>query len=138
MKQINPVLYSLPRNDYDYEGGLTLYSVKDKLFYRIVFGTGDNLLHEDIEAGYDDYLMIDTYKVDEHTPLSRVFSQLNEYEIDDVDGVEEVYGSQLLVRRKDYETGDIRAYLADALDEIGYTCEDKEKMYHDLILARED
>lgn len=46
------------------KGVLLLIRADKPLFIRAVFGTGDNLLREDIEAGYNDYIYIESYSFD--------------------------------------------------------------------------
>ena len=135
---VHPVLMGFPRNRYDYEGGMVLYATKDEVFYRVVFGTGDNLLAEDREEGFDDYLMLDSYGLMSGVPVSRVFDQLRTgVEIEDVEELVEFGGSQMLVRRGEYGTGDIRAYLENALDMIGYSSRNRDELYCDLLYVAE-
>ena len=54
-KQLEQFYNEMDGNQY---GGLLIFVPENKHFVRISYGTGDNLLHEDLEAGYDDYLYI--------------------------------------------------------------------------------
>ena len=135
---VHPVIMGLPRNRYDYEGGMVLYATREEVFFKVVFGTGDNLLAEDRREGYDDYLMLDSYGLMSGVPVSRVFDQLRSgTEIEDVEGLVERDGSQMLVRRGEYGTGDIRAYLENALDMIGYSVHNRDELYCDILYVTE-
>ncbi len=138
LANVHPVFMGLPRNRYDYEGGMVLYATRAEVFYRVVFGTGDNLLAEDRREGYDDYLMLDSYGLMSGVPVSSVFDQFRAgVEIEDVEGLVELDGSQMLVRRGEYGTGDIRAYLENALDMIGYSAQNRDELYCDLLYVTE-
>lgn len=43
------------------QNGILLWIPEEKQFFTVAVGTGDNLLDEDIEAGYDSYLWIQTF-----------------------------------------------------------------------------
>ena len=47
------------------DGGL-IYTVQDGVFINFEEGTGDNLLPEDIEAGYVDYINWESFKINRH------------------------------------------------------------------------
>lgn len=61
-QQLEKFYNKMEENQY---GGLLLFVPKYEHFTRISYGTGDNLLHEDIEKGYDDYLYITADKFDD-------------------------------------------------------------------------
>lgn len=48
----------------DYNG-IMLYVPSAKQIFQVMIGTGDNLLAEDYEAGYDAYLYIKAYEYDD-------------------------------------------------------------------------
>lgn len=47
------------------QNGILLWIPEEKQFFTVAVGTGDNLLDEDIEAGYDSYLYIQTFTYDD-------------------------------------------------------------------------
>ena len=120
--------HMFPRNTIDYEGWTVLYDTGSRIFVKIDWGTGDNLMKEDIDAGYDDYLNWYTYYLKEG-PVAGAFRVVSAYEgmLDDVAGdadtlsvkLEEVDGGMILVRRKDKNTGDIREYVTAVLRDAG-------------------
>lgn len=121
------VFHYLPRNDEDYQGGLVLYSTSMKTFYSMVFGTGDNLTQEYVDEGFDDYMLISAFEVDGEVPLLELVSQVKEgVDIDEITGVSEVESTMMLIRRAEYKGhGDVRAYVANALDMLGYNMEEE-------------
>lgn len=105
----------------DYTGGAIFFDPRTNLYYRIVFGCGDNLTHEDIENGFDDYMMYDVYRLCEGLDRKYVEEGIEENDgyLDETDGLEEVDGGMMLIRRKDYadpESGNYYLYLANALE----------------------
>ena len=47
-------------------GGLLIFLPNSKEFFRVSYGTGDNLLDEDKANGYDDYIYIQIDKFDDY------------------------------------------------------------------------
>lgn len=81
-------------------GGLLIFDYEHKWFVRISYGTGDNLLEEDIEEGFDDYLYITMDKFD------------NEEWIEDVDG-----GQMMLKMSEEWDGHyNICQHIKDALE----------------------
>ena len=110
----------LTPNPADREGGILLFSPKNLVFYEITFGSGDNLSAEDSAGGYDGYIVVNTAKL-VHGPGIEYLT------------VEPSDGGDMLVRYDDYgRSGDIRDYLADALDFAGYC-----GSYDDLVEIRQ-
>ena len=110
----------LTPNTADREGGILLFSPKTLVFYEITFGSGDNLSAEDYAGGYDGYIVVNTAKL-VHGPCLEYLT------------VEQSDGGDMLVRYDDYgRSGDIRDYLADALDFAGYC-----GAYDDLVEIRQ-
>ena len=110
----------LTPNTADREGGILLFSPKTLVFYEITFGSGDNLSAEDSAGGYDGYIVVNTAKL-VHGPCLEYLT------------VEQSDGGDMLVRYDDYgRSGDIRDYLADALDFAGYR-----GSYDDLVEIRQ-
>ena len=113
-------LSRLTPNPTDHEGGILLFSPKTLVFYEITFGSGDNLSAEDSAGGYDGYIVVNTAKL-VHGPGLEYLT------------VEPSDGGDMLVRYADYgRSGDIRDYLADALDFAGYC-----GFYDDLVEIRQ-
>lgn len=85
-------------------GGLLLFVPERKQFIRISYGTGDNLLHEDIKEGYDDYLYI-------------VIDEFDDGWQEDVDG------GQMLLKMKEEWNGhyNICQHIKDGLEFMDIT-----------------
>lgn len=120
--------HAFPRNTIDYEGWTVLYDTGSRVFIRIEWGTGDNLMREDIAAGYDDYLNWETYHLKEG-PVQAAFRVVSDYDglLDSVMGdadtlsvkLEDLDAGMVMVKRKDKKTGDIREYVTDVLRDAG-------------------
>lgn len=61
-KQLAPFYKELEGNVM---GGILLFCPEQKLFLRVSYGTGDNLLKEDRREGYDDYIYISADSFDD-------------------------------------------------------------------------
>jgi len=130
---MNPAFHNFPRNSKDYFGGIVLFDATTDTFVKLEWGIGDNLLKEDRAAGYDDYINYETWGW-AGGPLAAAFRLLDRYEgdfesiEDDYSGGEKPFqislaqcdGGMLLVRRKDKGTGDIREYIRDVMELIGF------------------
>lgn len=111
----------VPRNKYDYAGGVVLFHPGHGLI-RIAFGTGDNLDQDDLLEkdsqgnGIDDYMYI---------------SLFNDLRGDRGENLEadEVDGGLLLFSHATYATGDIREMLGPSLDFIGWPSDIGEYVY---------
>lgn len=112
----------VPRNPIDWEGSVVLYSTINETFFNIAFGTGDNLTDEDTDEGYDDYLMVEQYEMDGYRTFGEIVGEAKmkgEISYDTV-GLKEVDGGQMLLRRKEWNDGDIRRFIMEAIDFAGY------------------
>ena len=117
--------HNFPRNSVDYMGGIVLFDVDERVFFRLEWGIGDNLLREDRAAGYDDYVNYEAWKLDSG-PVAAAFRLAAEYggDFEAIDGdskdlgvcVSQIDGGMMLVKRKDKKTGDIREYVLDAIE----------------------
>jgi len=88
-------------------GGLLLFDCEHNWFIRISYGTGDNLLNEDIEEGFDDYLYIQMDKFD------------NGEWIEDVDG-----GMMMLKMAKEWNSHyNICQHIKDGLEFSGVSAD---------------
>lgn len=112
----------VPRNPRDWEGSVVIYSAINQTFFNIAFGTGDNLDRDDIDKGYDDYIMVDQFRLDGTFGFGDVINNIKHagYVEGEMAGVEEVDGGQWLLRRKDWRNGDIRRFIMEAMDFAGY------------------
>ena len=112
----------VPRNPNDWEGSVVLYSTISETFFNVSFGTGDNLTDEDMDAGFDDYIMVDKFELDGYKTLGEIVCEAKmRGEIsDNTVGLKEVDGGQLLLSRKEWKCGDIRRFIMEALDFAGY------------------
>lgn len=131
------VFKDMERNDIDFKGGCVLFSSNLNTFYNVVFGTGDNLSTEDIEQGFDDYVMVDSWVANWLEPLATVIQQLRDgKEGYDIRGLTEQDGAMMLVKRSRYgNSGDIRSYITNALEMVGYGSVEEGQLYRDLILV---
>jgi len=138
-KQANRVypqcFHNLPRNDEDYQGGYVLYCVTLHRFYVMEFGNGDNLTQQDIDRGYDDYMMIGAFQPEAYECMMDIVRQIQDgNSLDSIRGLTELTSLQMMIRRKEYgRTGDARAYIANALEMLGYGWKVEERMYKDLL-----
>lgn len=83
--------------------GILLYIPEEKQFLSLAIGTGDNLLREDREQGYDSYIYIQTFTYDdpdmEETDGGEMMYRISEQTYDDdittavCDAVEFIYGN---------------------------------------------
>ena len=101
---------SIPRNKYDWQGGVVLFDPQTKVFYLLGFGNGTN--GDDLCEGCDDYLYLEYGRLVRDT-----------IEVDD--------GGELdFNRRKSNYAGDIRNALKDALDFLGVEQEAQERLVY--------
>ena len=70
--------------------------------------------------------MVDSWEWDEKTRLADIFSAIRMgIDMEEVDGIGEIDGGQLLVKRKEYgDSGDIRTYIPACLEFSGYFSRD--------------
>ena len=117
---------TFPRNMFDYQGRVVLFDTNNNVFYDFAFGTGDNLDDEDRDGGFDDYFMTGFWEWDEKTCLADIFSAIRRgIDMEEVDGIDEIDGGQLLIKRKKYgDSGDIRTYIPACLEFSGYFTRD--------------
>lgn len=112
----------IPRNPYDWEGSVVLYSAWTESFFNVAFGTGGNLDGDDIDDGIDDYIMVELYAQTGEVPLKDIICRAKNtgYIDSDTPGLREYDGGQLLLRRCEWENGDIRRFIMEALEFAGY------------------
>lgn len=114
----------VPRNPRDWDGSIVLYSVHNESFFVISFGDGSNLDGDDIEEGFDDYIMVDQFDLDHEgrKRLMEIFveAKRNGYLDSSEPGLVEMDGGQWLLKHKDWKNGDIRRFIMEALDFAGY------------------
>ena len=133
----------IPRNSNDWQGSVVLYSAINETFFSVAFGTGDNLTDEDTDEGYDDYIMVEQYEMDGYRTFGEIVGEAKKYgEISyGTVGLKEVDGGQLLIRRKDWDDGDIRRFIMEALDFAGYNLPElvpRELSHMDVIYISAD
>ena len=125
----------VPRNECDWEGEIVLLDMCEAMLYRIAFGSGDNLSEEDMDNGYDDYIMVDSYAITRDRPMHEVCTEI--MSVGDVYdgqlGVEERDGGQMLIRRSEWKDGDIRRFIMDALEFVGMGEAGAEGLYRYVV-----
>lgn len=112
----------VPKNRYDWFGSVVMYDAEGDDFYNIAFGSGDNLDSCDVAEGYDDYIMVDRYELDGTMPCARVVAcAVDDGYVDEcTEGLREVDGGQLLLKRREWTNGDIRRFIMEAMEFAGY------------------
>lgn len=112
----------IPKNEKDYYGKVVMFDDRANEFFVVEFGTGDNLDSHDIGEGYDDYIFAVRYAaLDDGMPVAAVTEEFQKNEDPDgIGGIVEVGGGQWLLRRSEWEDGDIRRYIMDAMEFAGY------------------
>ena len=130
----------VPKNKYDWEGGIVLYDAASEEFFNISFGSGDNLDADDIDEGFDDYIMVERYELDGTLGSAYVVTDAVDkgYVDDSTPGLREVDGGQLLLKRKEWTDGDIRRFITEALDFVGYGADKVENLYKYLVYIASD
>ena len=125
----------VPKNKYDWEGGIVLYDAASEEFFNIAFGAGGNLDADDIDAGFDDYIMVERYELDgtKGSAFIVVDAVDKGYVDDTTEGLREVDGGQLLLKRKEWTDGDIRRFITEALDFVGYGAASIDDPYKYLV-----
>ena len=125
----------VPKNKYDWEGGVVLYDAASDEFFNIAFGAGGNLDSDDIDAGFDDYIMVERYELDGTKGSAFVVvDAVDKGFVDDTtEGLREVDGGQLLLKRKEWTDGDIRRFITEALDFVGYGAASIDELYKYLV-----
>ena len=125
----------VPKNKFDWEGGIVLYDEKSEEFFNISFGSGDNLDADDIEAGFDDYIMVERYELDGTIgPEFVVADAVDKGFIDNTtEGLREIDGGQLLLKHKEWTDGDIRRFITEALEFVGYGAESIDELYKYIV-----
>lgn len=112
----------VPRNPTDWDGSVVMYSTVNGTFFNIAFGDGGNLDDHDLDQGFNDYIMVDQYGLDGSKSLGDVMDAVkhNGYIDEYTEGTREIDGGQWLLRRKDWNNGDIRRFIMEAMDFAGY------------------
>lgn len=132
----------VPRNPDDWNGGVVLYSTWNRAFFNIVFGSGCNLDGDDVSQGFDDYIMADQYRLSGERPLDEIMEEIRDEGCADscIDGLEEVDGGLWLLKHKEWEDGDIRRFLMEALSFAGYGVPKSriDDIYRDIIYVGAD
>lgn len=125
----------VPKNKFEWEGSVVLYDASSDEFFNIAFGSGDNLDSHDIDDGFDDYLMVDRYELDgTRGSAFIVVDAVDKGYVDaSTEGLREVDGGQLLLKRKDWTDGDIRRFITEALEFVGYGDERADNMYKYIV-----
>ena len=125
----------VPKNKFEWEGGIVLYDAASEKFFNISFGSGDNLDAYDIDAGFDDYIMVGMYELDgTRGSAFVVVDAVDKGFIDDTtEGLREVEGGQLLLKREEWTDGDIRRFITEALDFVGYGAGSIDNPYKYLV-----
>ena len=125
----------VPKNKHDWEGGIVLYDAASDEFFNISFGSGDNLDSDDIDEGFDDYIMVERYGLDgtKGSAFIVVDAVDKGYVDETTEGLREVDGGQLLLKRKEWTDGDIRRFITEALEFVGYGAERIDDLYKYII-----
>ena len=125
----------VPKNKFDWEGGIVLYDAASEEFFNISFGSGDNLDADDIDAGFDDYIMVERYELDgtKGSAFIVVDAVDKGYVDGTTEGLREVDGGQLLLKHKEWTDGDIRRFITEALDFVGYGAASIDELYKYLV-----
>lgn len=132
----------VPKNPVPWEGTVVLYSPWCNTFFNVAFGTGDNLSDEDIDNGFDDYIMVEQYCLENDEDMAEVILQAkNRGYIDEYSrGLRELDGGQWLLKRREWQDGDIRRFLMEAMAFAGYSAMPRHKdiRYKDAVYLGAD
>ena len=132
----------VPQNPVPWEGTVVLYSPWCNTFFNVAFGTGDNLSDEDIDDGFDDYIMVDQYRLEDDGNMAEVILKIkNTGCIDECSrGLREIDGGQWLLKRREWQDGDIRRFLMEAMSFAGYNAmhRHKDMRYKDVVYLGAD
>lgn len=125
----------VPKNKFDWEGGIVLYDAASEEFFNISFGSGGNLDADDIDAGFDDYIMVERYELDgtKGSAFIVVDAVDNGCVDGNTEGLREVDGGQLLLKHKEWTDGDIRRFITYAIDFVGYGAASIDELYKYLV-----
>lgn len=125
----------VPRNEVDWYGSVLLWSTRLRQLFSISFGSGDNLDSEDRKEGFDDYLVIDRTALDGTRCLEDILEEVRSEGTADesTEGLMPVDGGMLLIRRSEWKDGDIRRFIGEALEFVGYELGDFNRNYSDII-----
>jgi hypothetical protein len=130
----------VPKNKFEWEGSIVLYDAASEEFFSIAFGQGGNLDADDIDEGFDDYIMVERYELDgtKGSAFIMVDAVDKGYIDGSTDGLREVDGGQLLLKSKEWTDGDIRRFIAEALDFVGYGAANIDELYKYLVYIASD
>ena len=130
----------VPKNKFEWEGSIVLYDAAAEEFYNIAFGAGGNLDSDDIDEGFDDYIMVERYGLDgtKGSAFIVVDAVDKGYVDGTTEGLREIDGGQLLLKRKEWTDGDIRRFITEALDFVGYGADCVENLYKYLVYIASD
>ena len=125
----------VPKNKFEWEGSIVLYDAASEQFFNIAFGAGGNLDADDIDEGFDDYIMVERYELDgtRGSGLVVVDASAQGYIDSETKGLREIDGGQLLLKRKEWTDGDIRRFITEALDFVGYGAASIDELYKYLV-----
>ena len=103
--------------------------------FSYVVQIGGNLDADDIDEGFDDYIMVERYELDGTKGSAFVVvDAVDKGFVDDTtEGLREVDGGQLLLKRKEWTDGDIRRFITEALDFVGYGAASIDDLYKYLV-----
>lgn len=112
----------IPPNPHEWEGCVVLYEAFTGDFFNVAFGSGDNIEDNNLDEGFDDYIMVEQYAPTEGADLDDIIYQAKTQGFIDGDtpGLREVDGGQLLLKHKEWENGDIRRFIIGALEFAGH------------------
>lgn len=128
----------VPKNKFEWQGSVVMFDAAAEEFYNIAFGTGDNLTQEDIDAGYDDYIMVDRYGLDgSRGSAIVVVDAVKKGYVDESTGwLRLIDGGQMMIRRSDWTDGDIRRFILEAMDFAGYCASNMRDIHkYDVYIA---
>lgn len=121
----------VPKNKIEWQGSVVMYDAEADEFFNIAFGDGGNLDSDDVDAGFDDYIMVERYELD-GTKWSAwiIVDAIDKGYVDDsTEGLREVDGGQLLLKRREWKNGDIRRFIMEAMEFAGYGSADVKTLY---------
>ena len=132
----------VPRNPCDWEGCVILYSTWSNMFYMLAFGSmGCNISDEEYAEGFNDYMMLGSYEVEEKADLAHIITEIrNAGWIDNIPGLVESDGFCWTLKHKEWNNGDIRRFLMEGLNCVGYGVPKSalDGIYRDLIYIGAD
>lgn len=128
---------TVPKNKIEWEGSVVVFDAELEEFYDISFGTGDNLTQEDVDKGYDDYIMVERYGLDGTRGSAWVVvDAISKGLVDEyTDGLREIDGGQWILKRSEWTNGDIRRFILGAMEFAGYFLDVKHPCEHVVYIT---